>query len=155
MSVRALFTMKLPSVGMSKLVYGKLTLQLPTSGEGGGIVFEVTSGARGWQYKGAWTQKGKGCLPPRDDYTISTQRLWLPNVKGVEGSFYAISPFMVNAGNGVMRGDFGVHFDANVPGSAGCIVLPRQNHWDIWRSQVENLRKDGYQSIPLKVEYTY
>lgn len=147
--------MKLPSRAVSSLVVGTLTLKLPTSVDGGGIVFQATSGARGWQYKGAWLQKGKGCIPPRTDYTISTQRLWLPNVKGVEGSFYAISPFMVNAGNGVMRGDFGVHFDANVPGSAGCIVLPRQDHWDIWRKQIEELRKQNYQSIPLKVEYTY
>jgi hypothetical protein len=152
MSARAYFSMKLPSVGVSRLVTGKLRLSLNAEGTGG-ILFEALSGSRGWQYKGSWVQKGRGCLPPRTDYEISTQRLWLPHVKGVEGSFYAISPFLVNAGNGVMRGDFGVHFDANVPGSAGCIVLPRQDHWDIWRKQIEDLRKDGVQSIPLEVSY--
>jgi len=145
--------MKLPSKPVSHLVKGKLRLSLNADNPDGGILFEALSGARGWQYRGSWVQKGKGCLPPRKDYSISTQRLWLPHVKGVEGSFYAISPFMVNAGNGVMRGDFGVHFDANVPGSAGCIVLPRQDHWDIWRKHVEDLRKDGLQSIPLEVVY--
>lgn len=155
MSVSAKFTMKLPSVAVSRLVIGTLLLKLPTSGEGGGVLFQATSGSRGWQYKGSWLQKGKGCLPPRKDYTISTQQLWLPHVKGVEGGFYAISPFQLNAGNGVMRGDFGVHYDANVPGSAGCIVFPRKDQWEIWEKSMKDLRKEGYQSIPLVVEYEY
>ncbi len=57
----------------------------------------------------------------------------MPNVKGVEGSFFAISPFAVKLTN-VTRGDFGIQFDANVPGSARCIASRKQDHWDMFRN---------------------
>lgn len=147
---RASFIMTLPSAAKGSLVYGKLTL-IRKKGDAG-KVYHATSGCIGCQYWGSWKLKGKGCLPPALDYSISTQRLWLPHVKGVEGSFYAIAPFNVRVGS-VTRGDFGVHFDANVPGSAGCIVLDLQEHWDDWRNEIEICREKGQQSIPLAVTY--
>ena len=82
-------------------------------------------------------------------------KLWMPEVKGVEGSFYAISPFSVKM-PGVTRGDFGIHFDPvhGTPGSAGCIVIRDQAHWDIFRKEIGQFRLDGIQSIPLSVNYT-
>jgi hypothetical protein len=53
----------------------------------------------------------------------------MPGVRGVEGNFYKINPHMVTV-NGVQRGDFGVHFDANAPGSSGCVVLRTAVGWE-------------------------
>lgn len=102
--------------------------------------------------------KGRGPLPPSLKiapyrYKISTQRLWLPQVKGVEGSFYAIAPFTVQLG-GTSRGDFGIHFDANAPGSAGCIVILLQEHWNLFRKLIAEFRAAGHQQIPLEVFYS-
>ena len=60
----------------------------------------------------------------------------MPDTKGVEGSFYQILPFEVPT-DGAIRGDFGIHFDANVPGSLGCIVLTTQRGWDAFRRDVQ------------------
>lgn len=105
-----------------------------------------------YQYHGAWKIPRRGCIPPRT-WELSTQRLWLPNVKGVEGSFYGIAPFMVTV-DGVQRGDFGIHFDANVPGSAGCIVIKQQDHWDIFRKVMAEYNSLRIKSVPLEVTYT-
>lgn len=55
----------------------------------------------------------------------------------------AIFPFEVNLG-GLSRGDFGIYFDANVPG-AGCIVIRQQDHWDLFRNQMSVFRLDNIQ----------
>lgn len=152
------FFMGIPKEPINTLVKGFLVVK--TDADKSGIKLQALSGCRGYQYRGAWRFKGKGCLPPTaavapNKYTVSTQRLWLPNVRGVEGSFYAIAPFMVTAAPGVQRGDFGIHFDANVPGSAGCIVLPLQDHWDVFRELMNDLRTKGIKQLPLTVNYQY
>lgn len=146
------FTCDLPSSPVSSLVTGKLVLQTSQNS----ISFLVTSGLPNFQYTGAWKHKAKGCLPPSKcgiNYSVSTQRLWMPNVKGVEGSFYAIAPFSCNV-DGVMRGDFGLHFDANQPGSAGCIVVRIQEHWDLVRVKMNEFAANRIKSIPLEVIYS-
>ncbi|MGI2905151.1 hypothetical protein [Tolypothrix sp. VBCCA 56010] len=55
-----------------------------------------------------------------DCYIVSTTPIYMPGVHGVEGNFYKINPHMVTV-NGVQRGDFGIHFDSNTPGSSGSI----------------------------------
>lgn len=149
------FQMDLPSTSGHKLLEGALIIREELGS--GGIKLRATSGISLYQYHGAWRFKGRGCLPPSKqiaplNYLVSTQRLWMPNVKGVEGSFYAIAPFQVNAG-GTLRGDFGIHFDANVPGSAGCCVIRDQSHWDLFRNTILDWREDGHQQIPLTVVY--
>jgi hypothetical protein len=37
-------------------------------------------------------------------------------LSGVRGNFYKITPFEVTTNQGAVRGDFGVHLDANAPG---------------------------------------
>lgn len=150
------FEMALPKGSCNRFIKGKLLLKDYT--DSAGIKLESSSGSISHQYWGSWTKKGKGELPPNSamklpNYTVSTQKLWLPHVRGIEGSFYAISPFQVRT-NGVYRGDFGIHFDANVRGSAGCIVVPGQDHWDCWRDKIEYWRSEGFKEIPLTVSYT-
>ena len=150
-----LFSMNLPINSQSKLVMGSLVMH-HLDKDNSSVKLQATSGTARNQFIGSWNLKGKGCLPPTSDvikYTTTTNKLWLPNVKGVEGSFYAIAPFSVKVRD-IIRGDFGIHFDANVPGSAGCIVIPLQEHWDIFREKISLIRESGIQSIKLVVVYT-
>lgn len=148
------FTMALPRTPRGNLIVGVLTY---CENEKTVNAFQATSGCIGNQFHSCQNRKGKGCLPSHRQagilhYTISTQKLWLPHVKGVEGSFFAISPFTVNI-NGVSRGDFGVHFDANVPGSAACVVLETQRGWTAYLKIMDELKQRGRQSVPLYVDY--
>lgn len=149
------FYLSLPNSRSQRLLSGCLILKRSSSDAG--IKLQATSGCLGNQYHRSWVLKGKGPLPPTSaiaphEYSVSTQRLWLPHVKGVEGSFYAIAPFSVSV-TGINRGDFGVHFDANVPGSAGCCVIQLQKHWDMFRSWMSDIRSVGIQKVPLEVTY--
>ena len=112
----------------------------------------ATSGLPRFQSFGGWKTPRRGIIPPYHKFELSTNRLWLPNVKGVEGSFYAIAPFMVKV-VGVQRGDLGVHFDANVPGTAGCIAIKQQDHWDTFRKCMAEYNALRIKSIPLEVKY--
>lgn len=149
------FTMILPRTPRGSLIVGVLTY---CENEKTVNAFQATSGCISNQFHGCQNRKGRGCLPSHKQvgiphYTISTQKLWLPHVKGVEGSFFAISPFTVNI-NGVSRGDFGVHFDANGPGSAACVVLQTHRGWTAYLKLMEELRKKKLQSVPLFVNYS-
>ncbi|GET43002.1 hypothetical protein [Microseira wollei] len=76
----------------------------------------------------------------------------MPGVKGIEGMFYPIKPFVQV--NGIQRGDFGIHADANVPGSAGCIVLPpKGNGWKVFPERMTEIAAAGLFRIPLPVVY--
>ena len=150
------FHLSLPLSSSPHLQRGYLLIKDQPSSAG--VKLLATSGCRGNQFQNSWTLKGRGPLPPSSKlvpfrYKVSTQRLWLPQVRGVEGSFYAIAPFTVQLGK-INRGDFGVHFDANAPGSAGCIVLLLQEHWDIFRELMAEFRLNGHQQIPLEVLYS-
>jgi hypothetical protein len=130
-----------------RLIYGSLSLK-----DGDRLInqFIATSSLPGRQWWGSWELKG-GLIPPRNDYTVATSPLWMPDLKGVEGSFYQISPFEAPT-NGSLRGDFGIHFDANVPGSLGCPVLKNQKGWDAFRREMEPIAK-LIKSIPLLINY--
>jgi hypothetical protein len=113
--VTATFTMNLKKT--RSLVEGLLTFK-----RGNIKLLEVvaTSGAPGFQYEGAWTIKGRGCIPPAKDWKISTNGYYLPT-KGIEGQFYHITPDPRFG-----RSQLGLHRDSNYdrsPGSAGCIVV--------------------------------
>jgi hypothetical protein len=111
--------------------------------------YQATSSLPGRQNSGSWKRKG-GLIPPGKIYTVSVDPLWMPNVKGVEGSFYQIWPFEVPT-DGAVRGDFGIHYDANSPGSLGCVVLTTQRGWDAFR---RDMKKCGdVDLIPLEVIY--
>jgi hypothetical protein len=54
---------------------------------------------------------------------------------------------------GEKRSHFGIHRDANAPGSAGCIVLPTQTGWNSFKRQMEDLADAGIKQIPLQIDY--
>jgi hypothetical protein len=111
--------------------------------------YRATSSLPGRQSADSWNGKG-GLIPPGAFYTVSVDPLWMPNVRGVEGSFYQIWPFEVPT-DGDPRGDFGIHFDANQPGSLGCIVLSTQRGWDAFRRDIK--KAGDVDRIPLEVRY--
>jgi hypothetical protein len=110
----------------------------------------ATSGATGFQNHTHYKTKGKGLLPPYSEYTISTEGYFLAT-KGIEGMFYPILPSPVP---GYGRSELGLHDDANVPGSAGCIVI--ENRATFRNTVVPLLSatlKQGIREIPLKITY--
>lgn len=114
--------------------------------------YTATSSIAGRQYRDSWELKG-GLIPPSEIYQVATVPLWMPDIKGVEGSFYAITPFEVQT-PGAVRGDFGVHYDANVPGSMGCVVLSTQKGWDAFRRDVRSIMAQGVAYLPMVVKYS-
>jgi hypothetical protein len=132
----------------STLILGKLQLM---QGQTELNAYTATSSIANRQYRGSWTVKG-GLIPPADNYQVATDPIWMPDIKGVEGSFYAITPFEVQT-SGAVRGDFGVHFDANVPGSMGCVVLSTQKGWDAFRRDVKAIAAQEVKYLPLTVRY--
>jgi hypothetical protein len=87
-------------------------------------------------------------------YEVDTQPLDLTHQAGVRGNFFRILPFEVLTNKGTKRGDFGIHLDANAPGSLGCIVMDWHNFKD-FQEVVTRLRYvDKIQRIPLYPYYS-
>lgn len=119
--------------------------------------YSATSGCIGNQHLQSQSLKGRGPLPACEHvgieyYKVDTKPINLTNIKGVEGSFYIIRPQAVVIGR-VSRGDFGIHFDANAPGSAGCCVLPNDYEWDDFESKMSFFAQAGLSFLPLFVNY--
>jgi hypothetical protein len=68
------------------------------------------------------------------------------------GNFYKINPHLVKV-NGNTRGDFGIHFDANVPGTAGCLGIPNPKEWLKLQKLMAVYQRAGLETIPLIVAY--
>lgn len=132
----------------SDLIYGNLQLQYP-SGEK--IFYVATSGCPGWQQPDDEWTIARGPIP-RGQYEIPTTPYW-SDVRGIEGNFFHITPDPVSNGD-IVRGEFGVHFDANVPGSSGCIVLRNRDGFDTFCDRLSKIAAEGVQSIPLSVRYS-
>lgn len=119
--------------------------------------YQATSSVAGKQFDGSWNSRG-GLIPPDEKflngelYEVATTPLWMPRVRGVEGSFYQIFPYSVET-DGDTRADFGIHFDANVPGSMGCIVLPTQRGWDAFRRDMQQIANSGVKRVDLDIVY--
>lgn len=131
------------------LIYGNLNF---VNSDGEEINYIATSGCTGWQsHKYLWT-RARGAIPS-GEYQIPTKPYYSP-VKGIEGYFFHITPDPVISPEGVKRGEFGIHFDANVPGSAGCIVLKNREGFNKFCERMELLSIQGVNLIPLKVCYS-
>ncbi len=120
--------------------------------------FIATSGLPGYQSVDQQNLKGKGSIPtpaqaniPR--YRVSTNAISMRLIKGVEGDFFKIDPHSVKI-QGVDRGDFGIHRDANAPGSAGCIVIRNLPAWEVFRQWMQRLAAHGLGEVPLLVSYS-
>jgi hypothetical protein len=117
-----------------------------------------TSGLPNNQRFDCLPSRGRGPIPQNnvigvDHYTVGTTPIYMPNIRGVEGNFYKIDPHEVTV-EGVTRGDFGVHFDANVPGSSGCVVIRTSVGWLGFENDMKSLVKKGVKEIPLLVSYS-
>lgn len=149
--------MNLPKQSSRELCVGILSIGLPG---GKPIILEATSGHPPYQFEGSTTLKGRGPIPGCSFaqvpfYGVLTRRIYMPKVRGVEGSFYPITPHkVVLKGTNLERSDMGIHFDANVPGSAGCIVLRQQNQWDVFRQLMARFEKEGIECLMLDVKYS-
>lgn len=119
------------------------------------ILYSCTSGLPGFQNLGSSVRRGKGripsCLQAKiTNYWVTTEPVYLPKVKGVEGNFYPITPFTVSV-SGAIRSDLGIHADRNVPGSAGCLVINLEDHWKQFQSEMKILANQGIIKLPLMV----
>ena len=103
--------------------------------------------------------KRGGYLPPQ--YRVPNLRFWTVNLdpldlwhnKGVRGNFYILTPTEVKTDKGGVRSDFGIHKDANAPGSLGCIVLDSDRFAD-FEDKMKSLKIQGIDSLPLFVFYS-
>jgi hypothetical protein len=139
------FTMELrPS---NELLYGNLQLSYP---DGTIIDYIATSGCTQWQQPGDQSARARGPIP-EGDYKIPTTPYWL-DTRGIEGSFFHITPDPVMI-DGVLRGEFGIHYDANFPGTSGCIGIVNSLGWTKLCDRMKAIAKSGVKSIPLSVKY--
>ncbi|GAX41538.1 hypothetical protein NIES4075_25110 [Tolypothrix sp. NIES-4075] len=141
----------------ANLIEGRLLL-LDSESPSIANTYIATSGLPNNQRFDCLSSPGKGSIPANnvignDCYLVATTPIYMPSVKGVEGNFYKINPHMVTV-NGVQRGDFGIHFDANVPGSSGCVVLRTDIGWQAFEKDMKNLLTSGVKEIPLLVSYS-
>lgn len=129
------------------LILGSLELIYPN---GEIINYLATSGLPNWQRpEDQWT-RGKGPLPA-GQYEIPSEAYWL-ETRGVEGLFYHIAPDPVGSGDRI-RSELGVHFDANTPGTSGCIGLITEEGWNGFCRRMAKIASLGIKTLPLKVQY--
>ena len=140
-----IFTMPL---GFSqKLILGSLQLIYP---DGQIIDYFATSGLPDYQRPTDQWVRGKGPIP-EGEYEIPTEPYWL-DTRGVEGLFFHITPDPVGSGDRI-RSELGVHWDANVPGTSGCIGLINPEGWQGFCRRMSNIASLGIESLSLKVQY--
>lgn len=138
----------------SQLIEGRLLL---VDNETIKDVYIATSGQPNYQSPESISMLGRGPLPSTIDlsgegYKVITTPIPMPNLTGVNGNFYKINPHFVQIKN-VQRGDFGIHFDANVPGSAGCVVIRNRAAWANFENEMKKLANSGVKEISLLVSY--
>jgi hypothetical protein len=137
----------IPLAHSQKLILGNLQLIYPN----GEIVnYLATSGLPDWQRPTDQWARGKGPIPA-GEYEISSEPYWL-NTRGVEGLFYHITPDPVGSGDRI-RSELGIHYDANVPGTSGCIGLINWEGWEGFCRRMATIASLEIKSIPLEVKY--
>ncbi|MGB5768951.1 MAG: hypothetical protein WBM32_03640 [Crocosphaera sp.] len=114
-------------------------------------IFKALSGVGGRE-----DQPMRGPLPSQKNvqttrYMVDSDPLILSN-PGIAGKFYKINPHLVKV-KGTTRGDFGIHFDANVPGTAGCIGIEDPQQWAAFKELMKHYSQSGLTQIPLLVAY--
>lgn len=130
-----------------ELIYGNLQLVYPDRLP---IDYIATSGCADWQRPGDEWARGKGQIPA-GEYQIPSEPYYL-ETRGVEGDFFHITPDPVVSNKGI-RAELGLHFDANFPGSAGCIVLKNREGWRRFCDRMASIANLGVKSLPLTVKY--
>ena len=142
-----------------KFKFGKLYLKTTDKH----LKFHATSGLPNHQQLENCGEKGRGGIPPCElvnilAYTVSTAPILMPKLRGVEGNFYQIFPHLnqVKMSHGVYtRRDFGLHQDAGILGTAGCIGITKGMHWKAFQMEMQNLLVQGFENIDLFVPMGY
>jgi hypothetical protein len=140
-----IFTMDLST--SKSLIRGNLKLIYPDGQE---INYLATSGLPDWQRPEDQWSRAKGPIPA-GIYQIPTGPYWL-DTRGVEGLFFHITPDPVGSGDRI-RSELGIHYDANTPGTAGCIGLINREGWDGFCNRMAKISAQRVATIPLKVQY--
>lgn len=107
----------------TELLMGSLKLIYPDNQI---IKYLATSGIADWQRPEDQWSRDKGPIPA-GEYEIPAEPYWL-DTRGVEGYFFHVTPDPVGSGDRI-RAELGVHFDANIPGTSGCIALINPEGW--------------------------
>ena len=139
------FTMKLAE--SKELILGTLSLIYPDAKK---INYLATSGLPDWQRPADQWARARGPIP-HGDYEVATEPYWL-DTRGVEGMFYHITPDPVGSGDHI-RSELGVHWDANIPGTSGCIGLINWEGLQGFSRRMANIAALGIKRVPLKVRY--
>ncbi|MEL7406329.1 MAG: hypothetical protein AAFN00_05125 [Cyanobacteria bacterium J06558_2] len=111
------------------------------------------------QQRGDQNQRG-GLIPPVHHcnnlprYIVNLKPEDSSKVKGVEGNFYRINPNVVTTKSGTERSYFGIHLDANVPGSLGCPVMDRRNFNDFEETMANIFQPGQVEKIPFFPYYS-
>lgn len=146
---KLIFSLKLGK--SNSLLWGNLKLVYPDGRE---VDYVATSGATGWQSRDDLWIRAKGAIPNGFEYRIPTTPYYLPT-RGIEGMFFHITPDPVKSPNGrVTRGEFGIHFDANSPGSSGCVVLKNRSGFEAFCDRMRQIAQTGVKAIPLEIVYS-
>ena len=148
------FKMSMSSARLSTLIVGRLYFQDTDRKQ---REFEATSGLPMFQYKNSWKLPNHGPIPPcnarnEELYQVTCKPVNLDTIVGITGKFYAINPTNIKIG-GVNRGHFGIHWDANVPGTQGCIGLRNPSHWHSFQDIMREYASLFHAHIPLLVIY--
>ena len=88
-----------------------------------------------------------------DHFSVSTTPNYEPGEEGIRGNFYPVLPETVNIA-GTERGEWGVHLDADSPGTLGCLGFKNPTPWEAFQKLMENLKEAGIKEIPLLVSYS-
>jgi hypothetical protein len=145
---RIAFYMHHEAAGYPNLAKGRLECY---RSDGSGLIIPATSGLAGCQAESFLWYPGKGPIPPFDGYSVCTTPEPRPE-KGIEGDFFRIMPNEVKSEN-VTRNGFGIHRDANVPGSAGCIVIADRLHFARFTMFMLERLAQGEKEVKLHVNY--
>ncbi len=142
-----------------KFHFGKLILRAPDKN----LKFHATSGLPKFQAISSCGLVGKGAIPPCElvsvpTYTVNTRAIPMFGKRGIEGNFYQIFPHLnkVEVNNRISaRGDFGIHQDAGILGTAGRIGITKGMHWKAFQMEMQNLLVQGFENINLFVPVGY
>lgn len=141
----------------NKFILGELAIM-----QGDNIVksYPVSSGIKPHQHKKAESLKSRGPIPSCDSvgidsYFVRTEPLDRSDNVGIQGNFYWVDTPQQVTIDRVTRSEFGIHFDANVEGSAGCIIFPKgtESNWNAFQGFIAEYNSQGFDHIALIVEY--
>jgi len=139
--------------------FGKLILRTHDRN----LRFHATSGLSNFQGIASCGLVGRGAIPPCEfvsipTYTVNTSPYPMFGKVGIEGNFYQIFPYVNNVkvhNRTSTRGDFGIHQDEGVKGTAGCIGITKGMHWKAFQMEMQSLVTQGFENINLFVPVGY